>query len=208
MERGALADLGVAVLEGDRGRRQLLETGDLEAARPRPGVTSRVLARNDWFAPAGMTPDGPSSSRIDACAPSPRLIRVRPISARSATPTDQRRTIGRSRRTPAGMCSRIPWLQKPRASAASLSSSGRPAPPSSSRRRPSGSRASAAPKVSRMTPAAIAAGSSTRPATPSSRRSISPATPSGSRLEAIGLGALADRTYGRAVASSAFRRSR
>ena len=55
--------------------------------------------------------------------------------ARPGSPADQRITIGLARRTPAGTSRRTPWLQKPRASAASLSSSGRPLPPSSSARR-------------------------------------------------------------------------
>ena len=138
-----------------------------------------------------MGPDGTSSSRSDTSALAPIRMSVRAIRARSGAPTAQRMTIGRSRRTPSGTSRRTPWLQKPRASAASFSSSGRPWPPSISARNPSGSRSSAWPNVSRITPAAIAAGSSTSPATPSSRRSISPATPSGSSVEAIAFGALA-----------------
>ena len=94
------------MLECDRRRRQLLEAGDLQPGVPPKGHLERARQERLAGVSAGWGRTRPSSSTIDASAPSPRLIRVRPISARSAAPTDQRRTIGRSRRTPAGTCRR------------------------------------------------------------------------------------------------------
>ena len=105
VERRALADHRVAMLEGDRGRRQLLEAGHRQPrVAPERHLERARRAATGRHRP-GSDPDGTSSSTSDASAPSPSADeRPRRCSARSGAPTAQRMTIGRSRRTPAGTC--------------------------------------------------------------------------------------------------------
>ena len=212
MERGALADDGVAMLEGD-GRWAAAPGGwRWPAARPRPGrppgCRRGATGRRSRLPRVDRRPDGDqllddrdvgAVAERDERPPDQRPIR------RADGPADDDRPL---QADAGGTWRRRPGSRSRGRAAASLSSSGAAAPPSSSARKPVRVARERRRRRSRgSTPAAVAAGDRARPATPSSRSSIRPATPRGARSsDRAGRGRGPDVRP--ASTSSALRRSR
>ena len=140
---------------------QLLEAGHRQPGMA-PSRISVVADRSAW-APGRAASFATSSSTTVASAPSSRMISVRPTRVRGA-PSDQRSTMGRSTRTPAGTCTTIPAVHAARESSASFSSTGRSGAPSRSLRASPSSVATSSGSVSRRTPSAAAFASIARAA--------------------------------------------
>ena len=126
VERRALADRRVAVLEDDlvgpavldRGHRERRALGEDDLGRPVEEALRDRLALGALDVRAWR--DLLLDDRRRGAAPSVTTVRV--ISARPGAAVGQRRVIGSATVTPGATSTWRPWIQKPRASIASLSS--------------------------------------------------------------------------------------